>query len=106
MEKAGGPAGPAGSVRLDGEAISGPLEVRAWRSGERLRPFGGPAEKEVREVLADGKVPREDRPATPVVADGEGPLWIVGVRRGDRAPVTKETTRIVSLEAIPLDSAG
>lgn len=101
MEAEGGPRGGGGRVWFDSEALSPPLEVRPWRRGEPFHPFGGPSAKEIRVVLSDEKVPRQDRPATPVVADAEGVIWIPGVRRSVRAPITKRSTRILRLERIP-----
>ena len=103
MEKEGGPAGTdPGRVWFDWEALSPPLSLRPWRKEDTLHPFGGPSIKEVREVLADAKVPRADRSRLPVVADREGVIWIVGVRRSARAPVTEDTSRVLSLKSAPL----
>lgn len=103
MEAEGGPGRTAPHrVWFDWEALSPPLQVRSWAPGEKLRPFGGPTVKEVREVLADEKVPREDRTSVPVVADREGVIWIVDLRRSCRAPVTPTTSRVLALERIPL----
>jgi tRNA(Ile)-lysidine synthase len=78
--------------RFDWDEIRPPLVVRPWTRQDRVRPFGGPpGEKLVREILMSAKVPRDERADVPVVSDREGILWIVGVRRGSRAPVTAET---------------
>jgi tRNA(Ile)-lysidine synthetase-like protein len=82
-----------------------PLTVRPLRAGDRIRPFGGSAggnarggEKKVKEILIDRKIPRDDRWGRPVVCDAEGAiLWIPGVLRSSRAPVTAETRKTALL---------
>jgi tRNA(Ile)-lysidine synthase len=107
---------PAGSLRrlakgeraavFDADEVRLPLTVRPLRAGDRVRPFGLDAEKKVKEVLIDRKVPREERWGRPVVCDAEGKiLWIPGVVRSAHAPVTGSTVRIVLLRAeFPADS--
>ncbi|MCZ6601572.1 MAG: tRNA lysidine(34) synthetase TilS [Planctomycetota bacterium] len=93
---------PSGGLQrcwFDWEALTPPLEVRAWRRGDRFHPFGGPGIKEIREVLSDAKIPREDRDTVPVVADRDGVIWIIGVRQGSRAAVKEGTRKVLLLES-------
>lgn len=81
----------AGELRL-------PLTARPMRAGDRVRPFGMDAEKKVKEILIDRKVPREERWGRPVVCDAKGAiLWIPGVVRSASAPVTPRTRRMIRL---------
>jgi tRNA(Ile)-lysidine synthase len=85
---------------FDGEKLPSPLSVRGLRAGDRIRPFGLDAEKKVKEILIDRKVPRDERWGRPVVCDAEGKiLWIPGVLRSAHAPVTPKTRRTVVLRA-------
>ena len=85
---------------FDKEMVVSPLSVRPLRAGDRIRPFGLEADKKVKEILIDRKVPREERWGRPVVFDAEGKiLWIPGVLRSDHAPVTPKTRRTVVLRA-------
>ncbi len=99
---------PAGSIRrlakgereavFDSDAICLPLTVRPLRPGDRIRPFGLDADKKVKEILIDRKVPREERWGRPVVCDAEGRiLWIPGVVRSAHAPVSGATRRTMVL---------
>lgn len=57
-----------------------PLEVRAWRAGDRIRlPYGT---KKLKKLFAEHRVPVSQRAAIPVVADLNGcVLWVVGIAR-------------------------
>jgi tRNA(Ile)-lysidine synthase len=50
--------------------IPWPLAIRTRRPGDRFRPEGGRGTKKLKSWLIDRKVPREDRDALIVVADG------------------------------------
>lgn len=83
-----------------------PLAIRPLRPGDRIRPFGLHAEKKVKEVLIDRKVPREERWGRPVVCDAEGRiLWIPGVVRSAHATVSLRSRRTVVLRAGPAGKA-
>ncbi len=83
---------------FDMEKLSSPLCIRALRAGDRIRPFGLGADKKVKEILIDRKVPREERWGRPVVCDSRGEiLWIPGILRSDHAPVSRRTSRTIVL---------
>ncbi len=83
---------------FDGDTVSLPLSVRPLQAGDRIRPFGLEADKKVKEVLIDRKVPREERWGRPAVCDSNGViLWIPGILRSAHAPVTRQTGRVVVL---------
>ena len=112
--EAGGKGTPAQARRLaakgdaevfDAAGLTLPLTVRPLRAGDRIRPFGWDAgrnvrdvEKKVKEILIDRKIPRDDRWGRPVLCDAEGAiLWIPGVLRSAHAPVTPETRKTALL---------
>ncbi len=83
---------------FDADGISGPFSVRPLRAGDRIRPFGAPGTRKIKEILIDRKVPREERWGRPVVCDGRGEIvWVPGLVRSCVAPVTPETRRTVVL---------
>jgi tRNA(Ile)-lysidine synthase len=62
----------AGDDLLDAAAVGGVLTVRAWRSGDRMRPAGLGGSKTLQDLFTDRKVPRAERSTWPVVeAAGE-----------------------------------
>lgn len=56
-------------------------EVRAPRSGDRLKPLGGVGHRPVRRLLMEARVPRSERAQYPVLARGETILWVPGICR-------------------------
>jgi len=79
---------PGSTLRLavesaDPGGVAWPLELRARRAGDRIRPDGGCGEKKLGAWLIDHKVPRQVRDRLLLVCDGGGRvLWIpeLGVR--------------------------
>ena len=64
-------------------APAGPLTVRHWQVGERLRPLGGRGRRLLVRCFQDARVPRSRRDDWPVLADADGVVWIPGVCRSD-----------------------
>jgi tRNA(Ile)-lysidine synthase len=75
----GGPPAALDAARLDPSALEGPLVVRAWREGDRMRPLGVGGSKSLQDVFTDRKVPRSLRRTLPVVTSGGRIAWIAGV---------------------------
>jgi tRNA(Ile)-lysidine synthase len=79
---------------FDADSIETTITVRPLKAGDRIRPFGLDAEKKVKEILIDRKVPKEERWGRPVICDAKGTiLWIPAVVRSAHAPVTGKTRR-------------
>ena len=74
-------AGGAGEVTV---AVHGPLTVRAWREGDRIRPVGLGGTKTLADLFTDLKVPRELRRTLPVVVSGDDVVWAAGVAVDER----------------------
>ncbi|HME94497.1 MAG TPA: tRNA lysidine(34) synthetase TilS [Methylomirabilota bacterium] len=92
----------AGRVAFDADALPATLTVRARRRGDVFSPFGAPASgpgalRRLKSFLIDAGVPRWERPRTPLVEAGGHVIWVAGVRRGRRAPVTATTARVLEL---------
>jgi tRNA(Ile)-lysidine synthase len=74
-----------------------PLTARSWREGDRFIPFGLSGTKKVHDIFVDEKVPASRRATIPIICDGEGIMWIAGVRRADRARITDGTRTIIKI---------
>lgn len=85
---------------VDADALTGPLVLRPWRAGDRLRPVGG-SERLVSDVLTDARVPPSERADALVLASGERVVWLVGHRLAAHAAVTERTTRAELLDWHP-----
>jgi tRNA(Ile)-lysidine synthase len=76
-------AGAPSDVSVTG--VTGPLTVRAWREGDRMRPSGLGGTKTLQDLFTDKKVPRELRRTLPIVVTGDDEIvWVAGVAVDER----------------------
>jgi tRNA(Ile)-lysidine synthase len=92
------PRGPRVAA-FDADVLPRPLIVRHRRPGDRFTPFGG-AEVRLKRFLIAAKVPRWERDAVPIVEAGGRIAWVAGHRRGDAAPITARTRRVLELSLV------
>lgn len=85
--------GAAGGEFFAADGLAGRLELRAAKPDEWFRPYGGGKPRRLGRFLSKQPVSRALRAHPLVLADAQGILWVVGVRRADRAPVTETTRR-------------
>jgi tRNA(Ile)-lysidine synthase len=78
---------------LDLEALAPPLEVRAWRAGDRMRPLGLGGSRSLQDLFTDRKVPRARRSRLPVVVSDGEIAWVAGVATGEAFGLTAGTRR-------------
>ncbi len=96
-----GPVEPAGPdlATLDAEALAGTIEVRTWRSGDRIRPLGMTGTKTLQDLFTDSGVPRSRRGTLPIVTvDGEI-AWVAGVAVSERFKLHPRAERVAVLTA-------
>lgn len=72
------PAGPE-LATLDAAALGSHVEIRAWRSGDRIRPLGLGGSKSLQDLFTDRGVPRSERARVPVLTAGGRVAWVAGV---------------------------
>jgi len=77
------------------------LILRNRREGDRFKPFGLKGTKKISDFFIDEKMPRNLRERIPLLVDGEDILWVVGIRRGDKARITAHTRKILEVEVFP-----
>jgi tRNA(Ile)-lysidine synthase len=105
----GGLEGPPASLAdgdplvayADADALSFPLHLRPWRSGDRIQPLGMAHSKRVSDVLTDAKVDSSRRRAIHVLTSDDRVVWIVGVRLAHDARVRQETRRYAKMTFLP-----
>jgi tRNA(Ile)-lysidine synthase len=66
------------AIYLNPEKIIGPLHLRFWRVGDRMKPIGINGSKLISDILKDAKIPHHLRKKQCVVTDDERILWCVG----------------------------
>jgi len=92
-----GLAGGSVAAHFDLAGLALPLVARSWHEGDRFRPFGMRGSKKVQDVFVDEKIPLSRRGRIPLVCDRKGIIWIAGVKRSARAPITSRTRDSITL---------
>jgi tRNA(Ile)-lysidine synthase len=96
------PAGPE-LATLDAGALTGRIEVRTWREGDRIRPLGMEGSKTLGDLFADRDVPRSLRHTLPVVTVDGRVAWVAGVAVSEDFRLAPQTQEVAVLTARPLD---
>jgi tRNA(Ile)-lysidine synthase len=95
-------------AHLDADRLDGPLTVRSWREGDRLRPLGMDGTKTVSDLLTDARIPPSRRRTACVVLHDERIAWVVGHRLAHAVrlrPGTRQAVRLVSSSKCEMRSA-
>jgi tRNA(Ile)-lysidine synthase len=74
------------------------LTVRAWATGEKLKPLGGTGRRLIVRCFQEVRVPRGRRGSWPVLAQHDDVIWIPGVCRSD-ARVPARGTEALRVDA-------
>lgn len=76
--------------------LGGGLMLRPWRPGDRIRLPGLAGRKRIKELLAEERLPLEERQRAVVVATEADILWVCGLRRCDgyRPPPGEDLLRL------------
>ncbi len=91
--------GSANIVYFDVDKINfQKLIVRNRQEGDRFRPFGLRGTKKLSDFFIDKKIPRRLRDKVPLLVDGDDILWVVGIRRADKARITEDTKKILEVQ--------
>lgn len=86
-------------AHFDPRRVVLPLLVRAPRAGDRLRPLGMEGTKRVHDLLMEARIPRWERARWPILVNGRGIVWVVGVRLSDDHRVLEDATEVLTVEA-------
>ncbi|MBU1702269.1 MAG: tRNA lysidine(34) synthetase TilS [Candidatus Eisenbacteria bacterium] len=82
---------------FDGDAIEGSLWVRPWKNGDKIHPYGMQGTKLISDLLNEARISNCEKRTIPVIEDDAGILWVMGVRRADRASLTDTTRRVLEV---------
>jgi tRNA(Ile)-lysidine synthase len=78
-----------------------PLTLRAFMSGDRMRPLGMPYSKKVSDIFIDDKIPCKRRGNIPIlVSNTRGILCVLGIRISDNCRIGNNASMPVKLELL------
>ncbi|HEY81440.1 MAG TPA: tRNA lysidine(34) synthetase TilS [Caldilineae bacterium] len=79
--------------------IPRPLMVRPRRIGDNMRPLGLPADKPIKDLMNERKIPRAERDRWPLLVDSEDRiLWLVGHRASELTRIPPDANRAWEIE--------
>ncbi|MEX0620886.1 MAG: tRNA lysidine(34) synthetase TilS [Solirubrobacterales bacterium] len=86
---------------LDADRLGPLLEIRGWRTGDRIAPLGMGGSKSLQDLFTDSRVPRSRRRALPLLVSQGEIAWIPGLAVGERFRLTPETKRAIRFKVEP-----
>ncbi len=81
---------------FDYDKIEKVISVRTVRPGDEIAVFADGRKRKASDVLAEAKLPKEQRGDYPVLAEENRLLWIPGIRGSEGYRVTKETKLVLT----------
>jgi len=88
---------------VDADLLSPPYEIRLWKPGERMQPFGMKGSKKISDILTDLKVPLHLKEKTYVLTSAGKPVWLIGYKTDDKYKIHDKTRRILKISLIESD---
>lgn len=82
---------------VDMASVRGKLVWRQWQDGDRFQPFGLAGTVLVSDLLTNIRFPHAERRRVRVVCDGDGIIWVCGIRPAERTRITSSTTHLLIL---------
>lgn len=93
-------------VAFDVDVLPSQLLIRSRRPGDRMTPFGMNGTKTLKKLFNEWDIPRLMRDRVPVVTDGVHILWVAGHRRGDQAPLSEQTRKVLVMQQVGRWASG
>lgn len=87
------------TLLLDADSLAGAhqWELRHWREGDRMAPFGMRGTRLLSDIFTDAKMPLAERRRQPVVTVDGVIVWLPGVRASRHHAVTDVTKTVMRL---------
>lgn len=83
---------------LDCDKIVGELILRTRQTGDKIKLNRRNGTKTLKKLYTEHAVPQNTRETLPVLADGEGVVWVCSLGVAERCAVTKETQNMIKIE--------
>jgi tRNA(Ile)-lysidine synthase len=83
------------TIYLDADKLSGQLQIRRWKEGDKISSLGVDGSQLVSKILHDAKVPLVERENFYVLCDDKDIHWCPGLKVGRKAIASSSTKRIL-----------
>jgi tRNA(Ile)-lysidine synthase len=90
---------------LDPAMLSGKLQVRNWRAGDRFRPAHSKSPKKIKELLQKRHVTGRDRRLWPVVVCGDRVVWLRGFDAARQPQPNDSAVEMLVIQEFPMTSS-
>ncbi|MCM1076613.1 MAG: tRNA lysidine(34) synthetase TilS [Bacteroides sp.] len=78
------------------------FELRSWRKGDRIEPFGMRGSKLVSDLLSDAKYSLNEKSQVRILTRNGVILWIIGLRTSRHFAVTSESRGVIEVGYCPI----
>lgn len=87
-------------IYLDEKKIKFPLELRKWKNGDTIQPFGMKGRKNVSDILVDAKVPLSEKDTILVLVNDLEIIWILGYAFSEKFKIIADNESIVKISLV------
>ena len=97
----------SGMGGLDWQRLSGPLEWRSWRAGDRYRPSRSTGEEKIKTLFQRARIPLWERRLWPVLTDGPSIVWVRRFGPAAEYQASPDSRMVLAIrEAVAPDETG
>ena len=86
---------------LDWDRISGALEVRNWRPGDRYKPIDHSGEEKIKQLFQQARIPLWERRSWPVITSAEGIVWARQFGPEAGLAATEDSRVLLKVQEVP-----
>ncbi|HEX9651291.1 MAG TPA: tRNA lysidine(34) synthetase TilS [Cyclobacteriaceae bacterium] len=95
--------GDFNTAHLDFDKLRFPLEIRAWKEGDKFQPLGMRGKKKISDLMIDQKIPVNLKRRVKVITSGDDIVWVVGIRIDERYKITPQTREFYIMKFVSND---
>lgn len=85
-------------IYLDPSQLKGDLNLRKWKTGDRMTPQGMKGSKLISDIIKDAKIPSYQKEKILILEDSQQIIWCVGIRVGSHGIATDTSDLIWKIE--------
>jgi len=89
---------------FDADKITGPIEIRCRKEGDRFWPIGAKGQKKIGRFLMDAGLDTTTKQNAFIISDDKNILWLAPIRMSELAKVTEAKNDIMEIRITPMGS--